>query len=134
MEVLSSSCEDTLQIFLIICLPKLLCSFTYLHLRLQPLWKICIVRLPPHQCCYIHHKLAVWSLLQELQLLTLSFACYQITTSVIHHITWLFVRRRSGSSFAQIFKIEFLDFPVYFCNTTRTEKFQLFHSICDIYL
>lgn len=45
-----------------------------------------------------------------------------------HHITRS-VRRSSGSSFAQTFKSQFLEFPVYFCKTTRAEKFQLFPSI-----
>lgn len=49
-------------------------------------------------------------------------SCHQITIirCFILRITWLFVRRLSGPSFAQIFKTYFLKFPVYICKTERS--------------
>lgn len=55
---------------------------------------------------------------------TSSFLCSHVTRSpssrFILRITWLFVRRLSDPSFAQIFKIYFLKFLVYICKTERS--------------
>lgn len=61
---------------------------------------------------------------QELQLLfPLPVTRSTSALGFILHITWLFVRRLSGPRFAQIFKTQFLKFPVFFCKIKRSSTY-----------
>lgn len=60
--------------------------FLHIYTWLHALWRICSLRLALQHCCNTHHKPAVWSPPQELQLL--SFLA--VMSSDHHHLFVLF--------------------------------------------